>query len=99
MIAEKMTQGFSQVVYVENRPGASSDFGTGLLAKSPPDGYNLGVNKTTSNPNVVENDLFIATSPLDPPGFPRQWFDYKQVQKHLHGPGSVQARLPPARPP
>jgi tripartite-type tricarboxylate transporter receptor subunit TctC len=43
MMAEKMSQGFGQPVYVENRPGASGDIGTGLLAKSPPDGYNLGV--------------------------------------------------------
>src|ERR1019366_2035490 len=43
MMAEKMSQGFGQAVYVENRPGASGDIGTGLLAKSPPDGYTLGV--------------------------------------------------------
>ena len=43
LMAEKMSQGFGQAVYVENRSGASGDIGTGLLAKSPPDGYNLGV--------------------------------------------------------
>jgi tripartite-type tricarboxylate transporter receptor subunit TctC len=43
LMAEKMSQGFGQAVYVENRPGASGDIGTGLLAKSPPDGYTLGV--------------------------------------------------------
>ena len=43
MMADKLSQGFGQAVYVENRPGASGDIGTGLLAKSPPDGYTLGV--------------------------------------------------------
>lgn len=43
MMAENMSQGFGQVVYVESRPSASGDIGSGLLAKSPPDGYNLGV--------------------------------------------------------
>lgn len=43
LMAEKMSQGFGQPVYVENRPGASGDIGTGMLAKAAPDGYNLGV--------------------------------------------------------
>jgi tripartite-type tricarboxylate transporter receptor subunit TctC len=43
LMAEKMAQGFGQAVYVENRPGASGDIGTGMLAKAAPDGYNLGI--------------------------------------------------------
>ncbi len=43
LMAEKMSQGFGQPVYVENRPGASGDIGTGMMAKAPPDGYTLGV--------------------------------------------------------
>ncbi len=62
IIAEKMSQGFGQVVYVENRPGASGDIGTGLLAKSPPDGYNLGVISLSS----ISTGLLMRKLSFDP---------------------------------
>jgi len=62
MMAEKMSQGFGQSVYVENRPGASGDIGTGMLAKSPPDGYNLGVLGLGS----ISIGLLVRKLPYDP---------------------------------
>lgn len=62
LMAEKLSQGFGQAVYVENRPGASGDIGTGLLAKSPPDGYNLGVIGLGS----ISIGLLMRKLPFDP---------------------------------
>jgi tripartite-type tricarboxylate transporter receptor subunit TctC len=41
--AEKLSQQLGQPIVVENRVGAATDVGIGALAKSPPDGYTLGV--------------------------------------------------------
>src|SRR4051812_49253923 len=43
LIADKMTQGLGQPVFIENRSGASSDIGINALAKAAPDGYTVGV--------------------------------------------------------
>jgi tripartite-type tricarboxylate transporter receptor subunit TctC len=43
IIAEKMTVHLGQSIVVENRVGAATDIGIGALAKSPPDGYTIGV--------------------------------------------------------
>lgn len=40
-IAPKLTDAFGQQVVVDNRPGASGVLGTGIVAKSAPDGYTL----------------------------------------------------------
>ena len=50
ILGTKMSETFSQPVVVENRPGASGNIGTDYLAKSPPDGYTLGIapNQTVS---------------------------------------------------
>jgi tripartite-type tricarboxylate transporter receptor subunit TctC len=41
LMAYKMTASLGQPVVVENRPGASNNLGTDLVAKSAPDGYTL----------------------------------------------------------
>ena len=41
VMADKMTASLGQPVVVENRPGASNNLGTDIVAKSPPDGYTL----------------------------------------------------------
>ncbi|MCC6474563.1 MAG: tripartite tricarboxylate transporter substrate binding protein [Burkholderiales bacterium] len=62
MMADKMSQGLGQPVYVENRPGASGDIGIGLVAKSPPDGYNLCVIGT----GMIAIGMYVRKLPYDP---------------------------------
>ena len=42
-IADKLRASLGQSVVVENKPGAGGTLGTDLVAKSPPDGYTLGI--------------------------------------------------------
>jgi tripartite-type tricarboxylate transporter receptor subunit TctC len=42
-VGQSMTEAWGQPVIIENRPGASGNLGTAAAAKSPPDGYTLGV--------------------------------------------------------
>ena len=42
-IAQKLTEAWGQQVVVDNRPGAATAIGHNLVAKSPPDGYTLGL--------------------------------------------------------
>ena len=41
LLAAELTKRLSGQVFVENKPGAASQLGTDLVAKSPPDGYTL----------------------------------------------------------
>ena len=41
LLAQRLTEVYSQQFVVENRPGAGSTLGTEFVAKSPPDGYTL----------------------------------------------------------
>ncbi|HEX2546001.1 MAG TPA: tripartite tricarboxylate transporter substrate-binding protein, partial [Ramlibacter sp.] len=41
--AEILRQELKQAVVVENRPGGNGTLGLGVLAKSPPDGYTIGL--------------------------------------------------------
>ena len=41
LLADRLTTAWSQSVVVENKPGGSQIIGTDIVAKSPPDGYNL----------------------------------------------------------
>jgi tripartite-type tricarboxylate transporter receptor subunit TctC len=60
-VAEKLSSAFGQQVLVENRPGAGGTIGIGVLAKSPPDGYTLGVVST----GHVVNPVLYASLPYD----------------------------------
>ena len=62
IVGQKMTESWGQTVVVENRPGATGNIGTELVAKSPPDGYTLLLTSSalSINPSVFK------TIPYDP---------------------------------
>src|SRR5690349_11361999 len=41
MLADRLSRGLGQQVYVENMPGAAGTLGTAAAARSAPDGYTL----------------------------------------------------------
>lgn len=43
VVGDKIGAAMGQAVIVDNRPGASNNLGTDVLAKSPPDGYTIGI--------------------------------------------------------
>jgi tripartite-type tricarboxylate transporter receptor subunit TctC len=43
VVGDKLATSMGQPVVVDNKPGASNNLGTDLLAKSPPDGYTIGI--------------------------------------------------------
>nr|WP_145552463.1 tripartite tricarboxylate transporter substrate binding protein [Variovorax boronicumulans] len=43
VVGDKLATAMGQPVIVDNRPGASNNLGTDVLAKSPPDGYTIGI--------------------------------------------------------
>lgn len=43
LVGQKLTASLGQGVVVENRPGASNNLGTALLAHAPHDGYTIGI--------------------------------------------------------
>ncbi|MDP2242168.1 MAG: tripartite tricarboxylate transporter substrate binding protein [Burkholderiales bacterium] len=57
LVAQKMSEGLGQQIVVDNRPGAGTTLGTGLVAKSPADGYTILLSSVTSlalAPNIYE---------------------------------------------
>jgi tripartite-type tricarboxylate transporter receptor subunit TctC len=63
MIAPRIATALGQQVIVENRPGAGGMLGTDMVAKSPPDGYNLVI--ATIGPIAINPSLY-AKMPYDP---------------------------------
>ncbi|NVO12632.1 MAG: tripartite tricarboxylate transporter substrate binding protein [Rhodoplanes sp.] len=43
LVGERLAVSMGQPVIVENKPGASNNLGTDLIAKSAPDGYTIGI--------------------------------------------------------
>ncbi len=43
LVADKLATSMGQPVVVDNKPGASNNLGTDLIAKSAPDGYTIGI--------------------------------------------------------
>ena len=62
IVAEKLAPALGQPVVVDNRPGASGNIGTELVAKSAPDGHTLFMANTA---HVINPSLF-AKLPYDP---------------------------------
>jgi len=57
VVAQKLTESLGATFIVENRPGAGGTVGTAVVAKSPPDGYNLVVVSSSHgiNPSVYKS--------------------------------------------
>ena len=53
IVAEGLRELWGQPVIVDNRPGAGGNTGSEMLAKSPPDGYTLGLASNTTSANVT----------------------------------------------
>src|SRR5262245_40434962 len=49
LMGQRLTESFGQQVIVDNRPGASGQIGTDLVAKAAPDGYMLVLGTTAPN--------------------------------------------------
>jgi tripartite-type tricarboxylate transporter receptor subunit TctC len=61
-VGQKLNEAWGQQVIVENRPGAGTNIGTEVAAKSPPDGYTLFM-PTVAN---AINPTLYAKLPYDP---------------------------------
>lgn len=53
MIAPRLGEGLGQQVVVENRPGGAATIGMDVVAKSPPDGYTMGMANLTFSINPI----------------------------------------------
>ena len=62
MAARKIADAVGQSVVVENRPGAEASIGINLVAKSPPDGYVLGM----GSGNLTILPHLVKSLPYDP---------------------------------
>jgi tripartite-type tricarboxylate transporter receptor subunit TctC len=63
LLAERLQQMFGAPFTVENKPGASGNIGTDVVAKAAPDGYTIGV--SIGGPLAI-NPILFATIPYDP---------------------------------
>jgi tripartite-type tricarboxylate transporter receptor subunit TctC len=69
LVASELTKSLNQSIIVENRAGAGGNIGTGLAAKSAPDGYTflLGTNATNAaNEFLYPNPGYNASTDFDP---------------------------------
>ena len=53
ILAQRMSEGLSQQVIIDNRPGAGSNLGTQLAARTAPDGYTLLITSVTAAINTT----------------------------------------------
>ena len=63
LLAEPLAKGLGQTVIVDNRPGAGGNLAGAIVAKSPPDGYNLFL--TTISTHGINPTLY-RQLPFDP---------------------------------
>jgi tripartite-type tricarboxylate transporter receptor subunit TctC len=68
VIGPKLSEKWRQAVVVENKPGASGNIGTDLVAKSDPDGYTLmvTVNTFTITPSLIKNTPYDINRDFSP---------------------------------
>jgi tripartite-type tricarboxylate transporter receptor subunit TctC len=68
ILAPRLTEVLGQQVVIDNRPGAASTIGLEIVAKSPPDGYTVGVNNIAygANPSIYRKMPFDSEKDLVP---------------------------------
>jgi tripartite-type tricarboxylate transporter receptor subunit TctC len=68
LLAQKMSESMGQPVVVENKPGASGQIGTNLVARAAPDGYSMVIGGTPLgiNPSLYRNIPFDVLTDLTP---------------------------------
>jgi tripartite-type tricarboxylate transporter receptor subunit TctC len=62
VVTQKMQAGLGQPIIVDNKPGANSIIGADLVAKSPPDGYNI---VTVIAAHAANTTLYQGKLPFD----------------------------------
>jgi len=70
IFAPRLAEVLGQQTFIDNRPGAASTIGLDIVAKSPPDGYTLGVANIAygANPSIYRKMPFDAEKDLAPVG-------------------------------
>jgi len=53
VIGQRLSEAMGQPVLIDNRPGAGGLFGAEIVAKAPPDGYNLMIHSTSFTTNAA----------------------------------------------
>lgn len=53
VLGARLSESMGQPVLIDNRPGAGGLLGAGIVAKAPPDGYNLMIHSTSFTTNVA----------------------------------------------
>ena len=68
ILAPRMSEILGQQVVIDNRPGAASTIGLEIVAKSPPDGYTVGVSNIAygANPAIYKKMPFDSEKDLVP---------------------------------
>jgi tripartite-type tricarboxylate transporter receptor subunit TctC len=68
IIGPRLAEGLGQQVVIDNRPGGGATIGMGLVAKSPPDGYTLGVATLAfvANPFIIGKLPYNSETDLAP---------------------------------
>lgn len=68
ILAPRLTEILGQQIVIDNRPGAASTIGLEIVAKSPPDGYTVGVNNIAygANPAIYKKMPFDSEKDLVP---------------------------------
>jgi tripartite-type tricarboxylate transporter receptor subunit TctC len=68
ILAPKLTEILGQQIVIDNRPGAASTIGLEIVAKSPPDGYTVGVSNIAygANPAIYKKMPFDSEKDLVP---------------------------------
>ncbi|MBC7780355.1 MAG: tripartite tricarboxylate transporter substrate binding protein [Proteobacteria bacterium] len=62
VVGQRLSEAMGQPVLIDNRPGAGGLLGAEIVAKAPPDGYNLMIHSTSFTTNVAIQ----ARVPFDP---------------------------------